>query len=470
MEGRRRVVLGLNTAAYRAGLRIGTPITKAQALVDELIVKQIEREADADALEKLAHWAYRHISPMAAADHPDGLIIETTGADHLYGGEAAMAERIVARLGVLGIAARVAISDTWGAAHALARYNRRPIIIVPPGEAAAAIRPLPPAALRVAPDAVAGLHQLGFDRIGEIEGQPRAPMTLRFGPELWRRLDQAHGRANELIDAVRPPGLIEVSRNFAEPIGAAETIARYIQALTEEVCARLHDQGLGALRLNLVFHRVDSRAGMICLGMAKPVRDVKQIARMLKDKIERIDPGFGIEKMLLSAPLVQTIAPAQAASLIDEPTPDTGALFDILANRFGHDRFHKVMPVESDVPERSVKRVAASLDIAARGWQTLWRRPLQILATPEAIQTVALLPDHPPVSFIWRGTRYRVRCADGPERIRGEWWKADAEVGAIRDYFHVEDDGGENFWIYRSGDGERAESGSHAWFMHGLFA
>jgi protein ImuB len=88
---------------------------------------------------------------------------------------------------------------------------------------------------------------------------------------------------------------------------------------------------------------------------------------------------------------------------------------------------------------------------------------------PEGIDAVALLPDHPPAAFTWRGIRRRVRRADGPERVFGEWWKRDAELASVRDYFQVEDDAGERFWLYRAGDGEDAATGSHRWFLHGIF-
>jgi protein ImuB len=91
------------------------------------------------------------------------------------------------------------------------------------------------------------------------------------------------------------------------------------------------------------------------------------------------------------------------------------------------------------------------------------------LPTPEPIETVALLPDHPPVTFTWRGVRRRVKRADGRERVFGEWWKRDAELIAVRDYFQVEDEAGERFWIYRAGDGEDESTGSQRWFLHGIF-
>ena len=62
------------------------------------------------------------------------------------------------------------------------------------------------------------------------------------------------------------------------------------------------------------------------------------------------------------------------------------------------------------------------------------------------------------------------RPADGPERVFGEWWQRDAELVAVRDYFQVEDESGDRFWIYRAGDGEDPETGSHKWFLHGVFA
>ena len=66
--------------------------------------------------------------------------------------------------------------------------------------------------------------------------------------------------------------------------------------------------------------------------------------------------------------------------------------------------------------------------------------------------------------------RRLVKRADGPERIFGEWWKRDAELAAVRDYFQVEDAAGERFWLFRSGGEQQAASGLGRWFLHGVFA
>jgi len=443
---------------------------KAQALAPGLIVMDADPKADAEGLDKLALWTLQRISPVVMPDPPDGLAIDTTGADHLHGGEAAMLAMLAERFAA-GVEARAAVADTWGAAHAAARFVNRATLVVPPGESEALLRRLPIAALRLDSNIVASLGVLGFERIGDLLDQPRAPLTLRFGPELWRRIDQALGKGAEPIEPFRPAEIVEVRRVLGEPIGAPETIARYTTALVTAPCAELERRGLGARRLDLLFHRVDNTRQAIRVGTAQPVREVKRLARLLSDRIETIDPGFGIEVMELAAILAEPLRDKQViSSLVEEPEADISDLVDVLANRVGEHRLCRFTPVQSDVPERSVACVPPLSPETGATWDGDWPRPPRLLSRPELVETMALLPDNPPVWFTWRGVRRRVRRADGPERIRGEWWKRDAEMATVRDYFRVEDDTGERYWLFRSGDGEHAETGSQRWFLHGIFA
>jgi protein ImuB len=92
-----------------------------------------------------------------------------------------------------------------------------------------------------------------------------------------------------------------------------------------------------------------------------------------------------------------------------------------------------------------------------------------MLERPEPVEALALLPDHAPVQFTWRGQRHRVARADGPERVFGEWWRSDNETASVRDYFQVEDEQGRRFWLFRAGDGEDLGTGSQRWWLHGMF-
>jgi len=480
-DGHRRVIAAVDAAARALGLSSGLPLAQAQARIPGLAVMQAEPDADAAALGRLAAWCLRY-APLTAPDPPDGVWIDATGATHLAGGEAALLADMVERLGRAGFAARAAIADTPGAAHAMARHGEKTahIAIVPPGATAATLAPLPIRALRLADDTVATLHRLGLTRIGQLMAAPRAPLARRFGPALLRRLDQALGKVFEPIVPLDPPELISRRLPFVEPLSTAEAFSAVIARLTRSVCRRLERAGLGARRLDLLFERVDGSVQAIRVGTARPARDPAHLARLLDERLETVDPGPGVEAMRLTLPLVEPFAHTQTAMtqttmaqtgtlLDDAATPDLAVLLDRLTNRLGARLVYRVAPVESDVPERAVRRIPPLAPPSHRTWQADLPRPARLLSPPQPVRALAPLPDHPPVAFTWRGKRFRVRRADGPERIHGEWWRRDAEMLAVRDYFQVEDADGRRFWLFRRGDGIDAATGDLSWFLHGIF-
>lgn len=445
------------------------PAAKAQALFRDLMLVDADPAADAAALERITLWALTQYSPLVAIDAPDGIVMDTEGADHLQGGEQNMLTATANRFRAKSLTARVAIADTWGAARACARAIARETVIVPKGETARVVERLPISLLRLPEKVVSDLWTLGFQSIGQLSATARAPLALRFGPEIGRRLDQMYGRMPEPIDPIRTPDVVEVSKAFAEPIGAADTINRYVADLVGKLVGELEKRGHGVRRTDLIVEKVDGTRQAIRAGTARPSRDVAWLTKLLRDQTEKIEPGFGIERLSLVAAMSEPLEEVQkASSLVEDEVTDVFPLIDVFANR--GQRVYRVTPVASDVPERSVRRLDPAAAAVGATWTQHWPRPVRLLARPELIEVIALMPDHPPVSITWRGKRRRVKRADGPERIFGEWWRRDAEYDAVRDYFVVEDESGERLWIFRSGDGVDPATGSHRWFMHGIFA
>jgi protein ImuB len=467
-SGSKRTVAALDAAAFKAGARIGMPAAKVQAMISGLHLVDADPSGDASAIERLALWMLRQYTPVVAMDSPAGIVMDTEGADHLRGGELLMLTGLVNALTGRGLQARGAIADTWGAAHAIARTTRREAIIVPVGETARASINLPISSLRLPPDIISGLTVLGFHTVGELSATPRSPLTLRFGPEVGRRLDQMFGRVAEPIDPMRTADVIEVVRSFSEPIGAAETIAKYIGQLVVELCAALETRGQGVRRADLIIYRVDNTLQSLRAGTAKPVRDIPHLTKLLCSSIEKIDPGFGIEKLSLAATMIEPFEEKQSiSSLVEETVVDVTPLLDSFGNR--GQRIYRLAPVESDVPERNVGRVSPVSAKMDQAWPTRWPRPSRILKHPERIEVIALTPDHPPASMTWRGKRRRITRGDGPERVFGEWWVRSSEMEAVRDYYSVEDEDGNRFWVYRSGDGVDPATGTAKWFLHGIY-
>jgi protein ImuB len=491
-----RVVVAAACPRARAiGIVPGMALATARAQVRGLEIRPADPEGDLAALHRLAVLAARHWSPIVALSGEDGLFLDLTGTAHLFGGEGAMAKRLVRLLARLGYTARIAIADTPGAAWALARANGdkrdvREVALCPPGAHAEALAPLPIESLRIEPAHAELLRRLGVETIGQLAAMPRGPLVRRFGAGLATRLLQALGDLPEPLDSVVPAQAIDATCRFAEPIQTAEAIAHWLGALVPELTAALEAAGLGASRIELIADRIDGVPQRIRLGLARPSRDSLHLLRLLARRIESIEPGFGIDALALHVRRALPLGAEPFTERLDEEAaPDLAPLVDTLATRIGLARMWRMRPVESDVPERATARMAVLDPPERRGarikagdvrlldrnpmlapWHPHWPKPARLLHRPERLDHVmAELPDHAPRRFTWRGRAHRVVRADGPERIHGEWWKRAEETHHVRDYFRVEDEEGRRYWLFRRGDGERDVTGDLSWYLHGVF-
>jgi protein ImuB len=467
--GSRMLIAAASPEAQALGLRAGMAVTQAQAMVPGLDSRDADAAADGAWLADLAAFAARRWTPSAGVSGTDGLWLDLSGVAHLFGGEEKMCRRILRFCARLGFAARIAVAGTAGAAHALARYGHSPLILCPSGAEADAIAPLPLAALRVEQSLIGAARRLGIERIGELIAMPRAPLNRRFGKSLLTRLDQALGRSGEALDPVVPEEAPAAIMRFAEPIATAEAIDQAVRSLTAELIATLERRGLAIRVLTLLCLRVDGDVQRVEIGTARATRDAAHLLRLLTAKTETIEPGFGIDCLRLVAGRCEPLRPVPVEGDLAgrKPAPDLVPLIDRLAGRLGARRLFRIGSVESDVPERSVRHVGPLA--SAEGWPD-WPRPVHLLSPPERVENVvALLPDHPPRRFTWRGKAYVVKRGDGPERIFGEWWKRRGEADAARDYFRIEDEEGARFWLFRRGDGADPRTGDLSWYLHGVF-
>nr|WP_232496392.1 DNA polymerase Y family protein [Novosphingobium kaempferiae] len=467
--GQRDIITSACPIARALGLHPGMAAAHARALVTDLDVSDATPGDDRAWLDRLALHAARHWTPVASVSPPDGLWLELTGTTHLFGGEESFCRRVVRFLAHLGFTAHIAIAGTPGAAHALARFAGKPIIVLPGGTETHAIAQLPLAALRLSDEALGSAARFGLERIGDLYPIARGPLARRLGLRTVERLDQARGLAAEPIVAIVPFAAPYSERRLLEPISTADAINQVIGDLADDLVRELERRRLGLRTAALTCTRVDAVEQRLVIGTAGATRDARHLARMFAMRVERIDPGLGIEVMRLVAPRVEDLQPVMIGTFPgpDGREPDLAPLVDQLAGRAGEKALFRIGPVESDVPERAVRR-APPLALP-QGWPQ-WRRPVRLLPHPEPLSgVVALMPDHPPRRFAWRGTLYKVAIGEGPERVHGEWWRSAREMWAVRDYFMVETDGGERFWLFRRGDGLDAPTGDLSWYIHGVF-
>ncbi|SFD01653.1 Y-family DNA polymerase [Tropicimonas isoalkanivorans] len=521
-SGNMQVLVSLDIAASRAGLRPGQPLRDARAMCPELVTRFSNPQSEAAFLTVLRRWAGK-FSPWVSELPPDGLMADLTGCAHLFGGEAALLEQIEGECAALGLSVCAGIADTVGAAWALARYagqgaeavrsgdaidqearatrsragKRRhwerggaaPVHpgggaagrIAAPGQMHSALAPLPVAALRLPPEMVAQLGRLGLRRIDELAGQPRGALARRFGTELVLRLDQALGLVPEPVSPAKPLAHFAVRLTLPEPIGLLDDIRAGLDRLLPALAQRLREKGRGARRVRLQVFRCDHTMQQVEVGLARPSAQTDRLRPLLLMKLDEIDAGPGIDVLRLEAHVTEPVHATQhrghlgaAADGATRMQRGGGAALDDLIGklgaRVGLEAITRLHPADSHIPEKATKVLAAAWSEPAQDWPTHSASPRPLLLfrpEPVHVEGEAAMPPRPPARFRWRRRELVVSGATGPERIAPEWWLEEPEWrSGVRDYWRVEVEGGERLWLFYA----HGAALSAGWFCHGRFA
>ena len=512
LEGCPRLA-AVNAHARAAGLRTHMRLADARALVPDLVTTGVEPEADRKLVEQIAGWCDRYtpwvaVDPLGAALAEEGatqicsaggfggdagLLLDVTGCGHLYGqgsnkddaGERALMADLVQRLSRHDFTCRAAMADTAGAAWVLVRYGEKQAdLFCPRNGQRDALAALPVDGLRLDPPILETFLKLGLRRIGDLYPLPRAPLSRRFGDQPLARLDQALGRVDEPIEPRRTPPAFRSRISFAEPIGRPEDIAAATSRLLAALCKQFEQASVGARKLEISLYRVDGSVDRTAIGTSRPNRDNPKLMKLFEEKLGELDPGFGVELMILSAPEVEEWTGAQ------DHLPETGTpaksswhedgtidLADRLALRLGAENVVRLAPRDSHLPDRVQVPIPFATAVAEGAWARLasmkGARPTRLLQRPEEVSVTAMMPDDPPRQFQWHRHNHRIVRIEGPERIADEWWRPRPSgkvmpaniVPPVRDYYRVEDNDGGRFWLFRDGSLNSAK-----WYLHGFCA
>ena len=283
------------------------------------------------------------------------------------------------------------------------------------------------------------MKRLGLKRIGQLYALPRTSLERRFHAKetaeaVLCRLDQALGRRKEPRVPLLPSPDFVARLPFPEPLITHEGVLAGLDHLTSTLCAKLARAGRGCRRLALWVARADGSSTVIEAGLSAPSREPEHLLRLIEDKVETLDMGFGVDLMSLAALVTETLLPAQTSLTQGNGKAAAEPLIDRLINRLGARAVRRLFPKGSHIPE-----LAQGLKSAFAGpsfWPELSspkpRRPQLLFSRPEPLTVLAEIPEGPPARFTWRHVTRRVIKAEGPERIAPEWWRSLPSKGMAR--------------------------------------
>jgi len=310
------------------------------------------------------------------------------------------------------------------------------------------------------------------------------------------------GRTPEPLVALEPPVSIRARMDFDGLVESLEAIWVVFKKLTEQIIRQLLRHGRGAREVEVEFYRAYATALRTTIRLSRPSRDASNLFNLLRCAMETVETDEGFLGIALIVTSSERVADDQINLLGGDEFAaqvELDHLIERLRVRLGEDIVARPELVESYVPERAyswqearsnpksesrnpkqarmteeemteIKRLrfghsnfglVSNFDIRHSNFPSALR-PLHLLRRPVEIRAM-VSPSHDrdgrPVLFTHHGEVHRLVHAVGPERVAGQWWQGHFKT---RDYFDVEDESGQRFWIFRV-----AETGR--WFLHGEF-
>jgi protein ImuB len=419
----------------------------------------------------------RDFSPRVET-HGDGLVtLDVSGLGSLLGDARAIGEELRRTAADRGLRVHVAIAATATAAILLAQ-SRAGLVVIPPGEEAQALAPLPLSVLEayaafVAPGASAfaapasvaasadkplapDFHRWGLRTLGDLAALPAADLSERLGQHglAWQRWARGQD-ARPLVPAGVEEGF-EEALDLEWPIEGLEPLSFVLARLFDPLCERLEQRDRGAVVLHVTLTLVTKERHERSLQLPAPMRDARVLRTLALLDLESHPPPAAIDRVrvgvdvtegrVLQFGLFARALPTErlatlmarlgalmgservgAPALVDSHRPGAFAMGTFepkAAQRASDSRLRtpgsRLQAPDSRLQAQSPKPEARSPESGACAILRRFRSPIPARVTLEQGRPVRVTTDR-------RGfTGGAVERCDGPWRSSGDWWLAPA--------------------------------------------
>jgi protein ImuB len=474
-------VRGVNRAAAECGVRAGLKQATAQALSAELLLAAAEPARDAAALQAVAHAALA-FTPAVAFHDAQTVLLEVQASLRLFGGLAALRQRLQAQLAPLGHRVQMAAAPTALGAVLLAQWHpadRGDLVL---GAHATGL-PLLRRLLDAAPVWLLGpgrehweaLQGMGLKTLSDLRSLPRSGVARRFGVELLTELSQAYGEQPDPRQWTALPPEFESRLELFTRAEHTEQVLQGAQVLLARLVAwaQARQVRVAAFTLRMLHerqHRALQAPTELVVELAEPALDAAHLQLLLRERLGRLPLAAPTLELQLHCSQIRA-APAPNGELFPTRASATEGLTRLLERlraRLGDAQVQRLVAVADHRPERASVVVPVQTLPA-----TLAAAPSSVAPSPAAelhgvqLRPTWLLPEPLPLAErdaqpLLQGRP--LQLLSGPERIETGWWDG---APIARDYYIAMAEDRSLLWLFRSR--LPVLPGEVNWFLQGRF-
>ncbi|MET0589629.1 MAG: DNA polymerase Y family protein [Naasia sp.] len=300
------LVVACSAAARREGVRRGLRLREAQSRCPALLDLPFDPALDARSFEPVIE-SIEELIPGVQILRPGIVVVRAQGPARYFGGEGIAAESLLGHLDSDGVpGARIGVADGPFAAEQSARLGRSRVSIVPAGESASFLAPLPVSLLGM-PDLATLLKRLGLPTLGAFAALPALEVRERFGAEGAAAHRLASGLDGRRVSPRILPDELDVEIHFEPPLDRIDQVTFGFRASADAFIDRL-----AAMRLVCTAVRIEITAESGELSSRGWLHPRSFTAAEVVDRVRWQLQGIGAIDSGLSSPVVRVRAVPQS--------------------------------------------------------------------------------------------------------------------------------------------------------------
>jgi protein ImuB len=473
-------VFAVNEAARRCGIDRGMTRLQAEICTGIVLCKRssVQEESSQAALVDCGC----SFSPRVESTAPGVVTVDLAGAERLLGSPQQIGHLLQKRAAECGFSAAVGIAANPDTARHAA-IGRKGVCVIPPGEEAACLSPLPIEVLSPDASTLDVLDSWGIRDFGSLAKLPQISLVERLGQQGLTLQRLTRGEVQREIVPCEPALCIEECTELEDAIDLLETLAFVLNRLLEQATARLRARSLATdvvqVTLDLEVHhdrQIKGNPGVNTnqpykriLKLPVPTQDSRLLLKLLQLDLAQHPPKAPVKKITLiteSAQLRHT-----QTGLFEPLAPEPGQLEIALArlkavvgenDAEGRSRVGAPELMDSHDPDGfEVRPFTPSGPVPVHECLPSPRLALRVFRPPLSARVE--MKHEVPAAVIFNAGKAKVLIAAGPWRSSGRWWNREDHWGREEWDVALGSDTVAGFYrIFR-------DSCSGQWFVEGMY-